>query len=103
MQQDLYTAILHDPYRHVYYRFMWQGIPDATVKTSWKEKPMIVIIMDEQFNYMGETVIGTGEEWNWQNSLVTPEGLMMEYIDLDMDSEEEYLILKTFTVEKINK
>ncbi|MDR2915845.1 MAG: DUF4221 domain-containing protein [Tannerella sp.] len=103
LQQDLYGAIRHDPYRKVYYRFMSQGIPDASVKTRLEEKPVTVIMMDEQFNYMGETVIGTGEEWNWKNSVVTSEGLVMEYIDPNVDSGEEYLILKTFTIEKISQ
>ena len=103
VREDMYTAILHDPYRHIYYRFMLQGISGATITTPLKSKPVVVIIMDENFNYLGETIIGTGEEWNWENSFVTPDGLMMEYIDLNVDSVEEYLILKTFTVEKINR
>jgi len=96
LQQDLYTAILHDKWRSVYYRFMLQGIPDATVKNNLTEKPIVVIIMDEKFNYLGETVIGTGKEWNYTNSFVTTEGLVMEYIDQGMDFDEQYLILKTF-------
>lgn len=103
LQYDFYSAILYDPYRHVYYRFMLQGIPDAAAKNQWKIKPVVVIIMDEQFNYLGETLIGTGEEWKYDNSFVTSDGLVVEYIDQDADSEEAYLILKTFTVEKINK
>jgi len=101
LEQDLYTALLYDPYRNVYYRFMLQGIPNATVKTPVKEKRIVVIIMDEKMNYMGETVIGSGEEWNWKNSFVTSEGLVIEYIDTAVDSEEEYLILKTFAIEKL--
>jgi hypothetical protein len=60
-------------------------------------------MMDEQFNYLGETVLGAWEDWNWENSFVTSEGLTMEYIEHDADFEEQYLILKTLTVEKINK
>ena len=103
LRQDLYTAILYDPYQKMYYRFMLQGIPGAGMNTQLKQKPIVVIIMDEQFNYLGETVIGTAETWNWENSFVTSEGLVMEYIDQDMDFEEQYMILKTFKVEKINK
>lgn len=103
LQYDLYTAILHDPYRHIYYRYMLQAIPDATIQTDWKEKAVVVIMMDEQFNYLGETVLGAWEDWNWENSFVTSEGLTMEYVDHDADFEEQYLILKTLTVEKINK
>jgi hypothetical protein len=101
-QQDLYAAILHDPWRKVYYRFLLQGIPDATFSTPIGKKPVIVILMDEQFNYLGETLIGTGEEWNWTNSFVTKEGLNIEYIgDIAKDLDEAYLDLKIFTIEKI--
>jgi len=103
LTQDLYAGILHDPYRKVYYRFMLKGNPDATIETAIEEKPIVVIVMDEQFNYMGETIIGTGEKWIWKNSFVSSEGLVMEYFDLNMDYEEQYMILKTFSVEKINK
>jgi hypothetical protein len=99
--EDMYAAIHYDLYRKVYYRILLQGIPDATVVTDKEEKPVVVIIMDEQFNYMGETVLGPWQEWNWQNSFVTPEGLVMEYFNPDLDSEEEYLTLKTFAIEKM--
>ena len=44
--------------------------------------------MDEQFNYLGETPLGTSDEWNWSNSFVTEEGLNIEYID-KADLEEK--------------
>jgi hypothetical protein len=56
--------------------------------------------MDEQFNYLGETLIGKAEEWNWTNSFVTQEGLNIEYID-DNDMDEEHLNFKIFTIEKL--
>ena len=101
LKHDLYAGILHDPYRNVYYRFMFQGISDLTIKTSVGEKPVVVIIMDENFNYMGETVIGQWEKWNFHNSFVTSEGLMIEFFDPELDSIEEYLIFKILTIEKL--
>lgn len=98
-KQDLYAAIKYDKYRKVYYRFILKGISDATVRTRKEEKPISVIIMDENFNYLGETVIGTGEEWCWQNSFVTEEGLNIEYIKKNLD--ESHLTLKIFTLKKI--
>jgi hypothetical protein len=100
LQQDIYAAILYDSYRKVYYRFMLQGIPDATEDMAVNEKPVIVIMMDDQFTYLGETLLGKYKEWNWKNSFVTPEGLAIEYID-DEDIEEQYLNLKLFAVEKL--
>jgi hypothetical protein len=99
-QEDMYTAIHYDPWRKVYYRYLLQGIPNATSRMPINKKPVIIILMDEQFNYLGETLIGTGEEWNWTNSFVTEEGLNIEYIDTD-DLEEDYLNLKIFTIEKL--
>ena len=102
VQEDLYTAIRYDPYRKVYYRIFWQGISGITSGVALVKKPIAVIIMDEQFNYMGETVIGTGEQWNWKNFFVTREGLNIEYIGED-DFDEDYLTFKIFNVEKIDK
>ena len=102
MKEDWYTAVRYDPYRKVYYRILLQGIPGATHGTRREEKPIAVIIMDEQFNYMGETVIGTGEEWNWINTFVTREGLNIEYISND-EQDEDYMTFKIFTIEKIDQ
>ena len=42
-----------------------------------------------------ETGRGTGEDWQWENSFVTKEGLNIEYID-DKDLSEMYMTFKTF-------
>lgn len=98
-QQDTYAAIIYDKYRDVYYRFLLNGIPGAMVKTSWREKPVTIIVMDKDFNYLGETTIGKGDkEWYWQNSFVTKEGLNVEYIEKD---SEDYLTLKIFAIKNI--
>lgn len=95
LQEDMYGAIIYDPYRKMYYRFLIRGIPNASIKTSIEEKLINIIIMDENFNYLGETTLGKGKEWNWANSFITQEGLNIEYIDAK-DINEDYLILKTF-------
>lgn len=102
LQNDFYTGILHDPYRKVYYRLTMPRIPDANISTSKLEKLVGVIVMDENFNYMGETILGPWKKWNWQNSFVNSEGLMIEFFDPDLDFEEEYLHLKILTIENIN-
>lgn len=95
LHEDMYSAIIYDPYRKMYYRFLLCGMPNASIKTSIDEKNINIILMDEEFNYLGETTIGTGKEWKWSNSFVTREGLNIEYID-NKDINEDYLILKTF-------
>lgn len=95
VRQDMYAAIIHDKYRKVYYRFMRKALPDADVQTSWKEKSIAVIIMDEEFGYLGETVLGIERNWHWQNSFVTKEGLNVEYVE-NNNTGELNLSLKIF-------
>lgn len=100
LRQDLYGGILHDPWRKVYYRFMQQGLVNASTRSPLTDKPIIIIIMDEKFNYLGETLIGTGEDWNWKNSFVTKEGLNVEYLD-SKDVEELFMNFKVFKLGKL--
>ena len=93
--------MLYDPWRKAYYRFMQQGIKGATSQDQLTEKPVVVIMMDEQFNYLGETVLGTSDVWNWNNSFVTKEGLNIEYID-ESDIDEQYMRFKICVPQKIN-
>lgn len=97
MRQDLYAAILYDPWREVYYRYMQQGVINATTDTQINNKNIIIVVLDKDFKYLGETTIGTGETWYWNNSFVTKEGLNIEYKDID-DIEEEFLYLKIFNL-----
>jgi hypothetical protein len=99
INQDLYTAIKYDKYRKLYYRFLLKAASEDVIHREWKKKPIAIIVMDENFNYLGETIIGTGEEWYWQNSFITQEGLNIEYIEKDFD--ESCLTLKTLTLKKI--
>ena len=95
VRQDMYAAIIYDKFRKKYYRFLRKAIPSAPLGTSWKEKEIAVIIMDKNFNYLGETIIGTERECHWHNSFVTEEGLNIEYLDTS-DINEVNLTLKIF-------
>ena len=99
LKQDVYAAIKYDKYRKVYYRFLLKALPNNIKNMDWKKKPINVIIMDENFKYLGETIIGTGEEWHWENSFITEEGLNIEYIEKNYD--EVNLTLKIFTLRSI--
>jgi hypothetical protein len=101
LKNDLYSAILFDPWRRVYYRFYSKRKPDATVKTSIREKEYGVVIMDENFQYLGETIIGNEQTWNFANSFVTLEGLNIEYMNFSEDSEEEFLRFKIFILKQL--
>lgn len=100
VKQDMYAAIIYDKFRKVYYRFLRKAIPNATLDLSWKEKEIAIIIMDENFNYLGETVLGTERKYHWQNSFVTEEGLNIEYLDA-ADIEEVNLNFRVFVPKDI--
>ncbi|TGV03441.1 DUF4221 family protein [Flavivirga rizhaonensis] len=100
VRQDIYAAVIYDKFRKVYYRFLRKAIPNAPIGTSWKEKNIAIIIMDENFKYLGETVLGIERECHWQNSFVTEEGLNIEYLDIG-DIEEVNLTLKIFIPKRI--
>lgn len=100
LKQDLYGAIIYDPWRKVYYRFMQKGISDASTKNSMDEKQIVLILFDDEFNYLGEKMIGNGKNWYIQNAFVTDKGLNIQYLDQN-DIEEQYLKFKVFTIAKI--
>lgn len=100
-QIDMYSAIKYDKYRKVYYRFLRRAIPDATAKTKFTDKPLAVIILDENFNYLGETTLGAWRNYYCENAFVTEEGLNIEYVE-DNDTKEDHLTLKIFSLQKNN-
>ncbi|MFC3829546.1 MULTISPECIES: DUF4221 family protein [Niastella] len=95
---DLYAGIRYDKFRKVYYRFLRKSMPAATSMTTILEKPLSVIVLDENFKYLGETTIGTCSNFNWENAFVTEEGLNIEYLD-KKDLTEAYLHFKIFKPE----
>lgn len=100
MRQDIYGPILYDSWRNVYYRFMQKRIPGASIQNKLTEKDIIIILLDKNLTYMGETCIGTGDVWNISNSFVTKEGLNVEFIDKE-DTEELYMNFGIFTINEI--
>lgn len=102
MKNDMYGAILYDKYRKVYYRFLRRAVKESDNKFNLKDKPIAVIVYDNQFNYLGETDLGPAKECHWENSFVTKEGLNIEWVNPN-DIEEANLILKIFVLKKIKK
>lgn len=100
VEQDLYSALLYDKFREVYYRFLRKAVPNATIHSKISDKPIAIIMLDKNFEYLGETVIGNSDEWNWDNCFVTKEGLNIEFLD-EGDIDEVYMTFKIFEPIKI--
>lgn len=100
LAQDLYGPILYDSYRNFYYRFMLNAMPGSTTNRNREDKELTIIIIDKNFNYLGEQIVGKLKRWNWENAFVSPEGLNIEYVNYE-DIDETYLSYKTFIPKKI--
>jgi hypothetical protein len=99
IKMDEYGAIKYDRFRKVYYRVLMKGIDHPSAQTQWKDKEIVIIIMDDKFNYLGERVIGKWGSWYIQNIFVTSEGLNIEYIPGKLN--EDILTLKIFKIKNI--
>ena len=95
VMQDMYGPILYDQYREVYYRFLLKKVTDETKSNSIPDKEICIILMDQNFNYLGETCIGNGKSWNINNTFITKEGLNIEYLSPENENED-YMFFKVF-------
>jgi len=98
LKNDEYGTIKYDPFRQVYYRFFRKGLTSLKKTSVWQDKALSVIILDENFKYLGETPIGILKNWYLQNIFVTKEGLNIEFIGDELN--EEFLTLKIFALIK---
>lgn len=75
---DEYAFITYDPYRHLYYRFMYRGITpvptDNLKKLSYMRPSFTIIILDQAFHKIGETSMPVNRHVAF-NHFVAPEGL----------------------------
>lgn len=92
----MYGPIIYDPYKEIYYRFLFRKISDDK-HNSIQDKDINIVIMDKDFGYLGETCIGNGKEWNAKNAYVTEEGLNIEYFAPN-DFSEDNLRFKIFNI-----
>ena len=93
--QDMYGPIIYDIYRGVYYRFLLKKVTDKRKSNSVPDKDINIVIMDKDFNYLGETTIGNGKKWNIQNAFITQEGLNIEHLSPE-NQDEDHMVFKIF-------
>jgi len=99
LSNDFYANILFDGFKKIYYRFVLRHVENVDYNNSITDKKLGVILMDENFKYLGESTIGSLGEYHWENAFVTEDGLNVEYLD-DNDFEEKYLKFHTFVPKK---
>ena len=86
----VYKEILFDAYRRLYYRFLLNGIAEKNNDGSyngWKDKELILMIFDENFDLIKELKLGKGI-YNSSKSFVGNNGLYLYKFPVDKSGEK---------------
>ncbi len=94
--QPSYDAILYDPWRQLYYRFVRFPRADA-MKNFFNNKPVGIIVLDKDLKYLGEERFPENNVgYDTFNAFVTPEGLFIKPLvskDEDLVTFYQYQVL----------
>lgn len=90
--QPSYESVFADPYKGLYYRIARLPNPNHKANT-FNDKPVVIIVLDKDLNYIGEEQLPKGVLYDTFNSYVSPEGL---HIHLYNPRDEDHLIFYTF-------
>jgi len=99
VERMFYGAVLHDPFRRVYYRMVLHGLPyknpDGSINRL-EDKPFSVLVMDEQFNVLGEQLF-EGGRYAFRCWFVHPDGLFISNANnRNPDLREDWLDFTCF-------
>lgn len=89
--QPSYESIFADPYKHLYYRIA--RLPNAEHRpATLNDKPVVVIVLDKDLNYLGEGLLPEGVPYDTFNAYVSPEGLNIRI----WNNDEDHLTFYTY-------
>ncbi|WP_211642133.1 DUF4221 family protein, partial [Porphyromonas levii] len=75
--QPRYATVLYDKYRDLIYRIATLPV-EKDPKTNTEYRPMVVVVLDGDMNYIGEWTIPHPEEYGFSSFFVSSEGLNIE-------------------------
>lgn len=75
--QPRYAMVVYDRYRDFIYRIAALPVKRDT-ETNTEYRPMVIIVLDGQMNYIGEWTIPHSEAYGFSSFFVTPDGLNIE-------------------------
>ena len=93
MENLCYRNILYDEYRNLYYRFAYLPYPSYNKDDKYLRRPFSVIIIDSEFNIVGETLLPEFEYLILQ-TFVSPDGLHIQILSDD----DDFMKFKTFKI-----
>jgi hypothetical protein len=99
-EQYYYRSIIYDKYRNIYYRIVehpWENYNNNIDIRAWL-KPISIIILDSEFNVLGERLLSMEYHLSYMNFFITEAGL---YLNKDTGNEDElvYSLFKIKTME----
>ena len=97
MANPSYEGIFYDKYREVYYRFARLPQPDFQKNNKGNRKPTVVIILDKNLQYIGETRLPDDVYFVPSNSFVSADGLNIQV----RTDDEDQLLFYQYEVSKI--
>ncbi len=97
-----YQNLLYDPYQQVYCSIFIGGIAmineNTGQKNDYDDKPISIIIADQEFNYLGETPLK--EHQHFRNFMVTRDGLIISNAHFKNPNDGEDVL--SFTLYKLD-
>lgn len=75
-----YRSVLYDKYRNLYYRLVTFPNDPKFDKFTYCKQPLLLIILDKDFNYLGESLLPDNIDLFFTNSFVTKEGFNIQAI-----------------------
>jgi hypothetical protein len=96
MENFIYGGILYDKYNQVFYRICSMPTYNYSKESRIIEKKLHVIILDEQFNKIGESTLPDAP-YLILSYFVSPEGL---HIQVDSE-DDDVMAFKTFKIKRI--
>lgn len=90
-----YRSVLYDKYRNLYYRFACLPRTEKLRKFVSGTQPVIVIVLDKDFNYLGEGMLPDDIDIRYTNSFVTKDGLNIQVVN----DNEDLMTFYQFKVE----
>jgi hypothetical protein len=97
-EQYYYRSIIYDKYRNIYYRIVehpWENYNDNIDIRAWL-KPISIIILDSEFNVLGERLLSMEYRLSYMNFFITEAGL---YLNKDTGNEDE-LVYSLFKIKE---
>lgn len=81
-----YEGIYYDKYKKYYYRVAKLPVSESEyIKDEYNFKPTVIIVLDEQLNYIGEAFLPADIRFRTMNCFVSHEGFNIEVLTDDED------------------